>query len=199
VLGEVDLIAAEDPQITGRLLSHFQLTGQLQPFQGLPDQESLLLDHLTRGQTVALVCDAGTPTIADPGARLVRRALKAGHRICSLPGPVAGMVALTASGLSPQRFAFDGFAPRGRADRIAFFQSLQSETRTMILYESPAYLRSTLTQLALVLGMQREIVIATDLTSAHESYWHGTLADASQAPATRRRKGVCTLIIAGRV
>jgi 16S rRNA (cytidine1402-2'-O)-methyltransferase len=156
--------------------------------------------HGTVGvQTIALVCDAGTPTVADPGVGLIRAALAAGHRVCPLPGAVAAIVALCGSGLSPQRFAFDGFPPRTPEEREAFFSYLAAETRTLILYESGAYLRATLSELSDHLGPQRRVVLAYNLTTDREYWWRGTLNEARALVKLRRLHGYCTVIISGKV
>jgi len=198
VLREADLIAAEDPRVTARLLKRYGIETPLIRCASTPDEISTVLARLREGATVALVCDAGTPTIADPGAVLVRAALAQGTQVIALPGPTALIVALAASGLAAHRFAFDGFPPRGRADRSAYFLGLTSETRAIVLYESAAYLTSTLLMLRDRLGAERPITIAHDLTAAHEKVWRGTLGTACEWTRAVRPRGQCTLVVAGR-
>lgn len=133
---------------------------------------------LASGRDVAAVCDAGTPLLADPGARLVHQALGWGAKVVPVPGPSAALAALVVSDLPTGRFAFDGFPPRSRADRQAFFTALQGETRTIILYETRRYLRSTLQALSASLGPNRRMALARSLTTPAESLFRGSLAEA---------------------
>ena len=197
VLRRADAIAAENPHVTRRMLDHYRIPTELCLYRGLAQQADHIVARISAGQTIALVCDSGTPVIADPGLRLIRAALIAGHRVSALPGAVAAVVGLVASGLSSGRFAFDGFPPRTQADRAAFFASLQREKRTVILYECGRYLRSTLSGLSSFLGPEREVAVASDLTTLREAVWRGTLREAQHFAHCMCKSRQYTLIIAG--
>jgi 16S rRNA (cytidine1402-2'-O)-methyltransferase len=158
------------------------------------------LDALARtlrsGASAALICDSGTPGIADPGASVVREALRAGAAVRSVPGPSAALAAVVLLGTPNGRFAFDGFPPRGRSDRPAFFRSLAGETRTLVLYESPRYLRSTLKALAGSLGPDRTALLARNLTTNTESVVRGSLSSLAAGLSAPPMRGQYTLVIA---
>jgi 16S rRNA (cytidine1402-2'-O)-methyltransferase len=196
VLRQSDLIAAEHPHRMRPLLERHQIATPLQRCGSARSEIDAIVAHLRHGATVSLVCDVGTPTIADPGVGLVQATLEAGIRVVSLPGPTAITVALAVSGLPAHRFAFDGFPPRGRSDRIAFFTELAAETRAVVLYESAAYLRSTLAMLEHRLGPNRPIVIARDLTCPTEAIWRGSLGTARSWAERGLRRGQYTLVVA---
>lgn len=197
LLKQVDRIAAEDPRITRKLLERFEIDASLHRLGSEGAERSELLARLHSGEQIALVCDAGTPGIADPGAEMVRAAVREKIRVVALPGPVAALVALIVSGLPTQRFAFDGFPPRSRYDRHAFFAALAEETRTLLLYETAAYLHSTLQALRAHLGEDREVAVARNLTTPRETIWRGTLAEATQEFRGRCSRSQYTLVIAG--
>jgi len=196
VLREADLIAAEDTRITRPLLRHFEIDTPLVSYQRLARGETVesLAARLAEGRPLALVSDAGTPGIADPGATLIRRALAQGARVVPVPGPNAALSALIVSGLPAGRFAFDGFPPRARADRRAFFESLRAERRTLLLYESPKYLLATLKDLLSVLG-DRPLAVARDLTRPTEEVYRGTLSGAIDLLRPHRLRGEFTLVV----
>jgi 16S rRNA (cytidine1402-2'-O)-methyltransferase len=196
VLKTVNLVAAEDPRVTRHLLDQYAITTELHTYTGQPSQIDSVMVRLASGYCVALVCDAGTPAIADPGAALISAAIHDGHRVTALPGPMAAIVALIASGFPTNHFAFDGFPPRGRADRKAYFASLAGERRTLILYESAAYLRSTLRSLHRFLPARCGIAIASNLTTPHEAVWRGDLSAALQWVGQRPPRGSYTLVLA---
>ena len=200
VLREADLIVAEDARIARALLE----------FHGIPAPEivslrprraaaakTALQAALLAGRSAALICDAGTPGIADPGQELIRAALAANAAVTAVPGPCAALVALSVSGLSAGRFAFDGFPPRARADRIAFFRALANEERAVILYESARYLRATLTELRRVCGADRAAVLVCDATKASETIRRGTLSDLLTCRESGALRGEMTILIAG--
>ena len=199
ILRQVDVIAAEDTRHTGKLLHHFQIgTPQISyhthnQHHRVPE----LLQRLQSGQAIALVSDAGMPSISDPGYILVRACRDAGLAVSPIPGPSAGVTALSAAGLATDRFVFEGFLPakgRDRRDRIA---ALKSEARTVILYEAPHRLRHTLGDLTDALGGDRPLVVARELTKRYEEFWEGTLASAVERYTERNPQGEFTLILAG--
>jgi len=182
VLKSVSIIAAENPTVTRTLLRHYHIDTPITGFRSRADDPvRMLIDRLRTGETVALVCDAGTPLIADAGARVVQSARAAGVPMEVVPGPTAGIAALVVAASSAGRFAVDGFPPRGRADRGAFFTGLGSEIRTIVLYETRRYLRDTLARLHDSMGPDRSILVAQDLTKPSEFLFYGTLAQAHGA------------------
>lgn len=199
ILREVPLIAAEDARVTRKLLDHFGIGTEVVSYHPSrqPHQTDTLLASLQAGRALALVSDAGTPAIADPGASLIAAAITHGVPVQPVPGPVAALSALVASGLPAGRFAFDGFPPRCRADRRAFFAALARESRTLLLYESPAYLLATLRDLLAALGRERPIAIARDLTRPGETCFRGTLAQAICHFRAHTPRGEYTLVIGG--
>ncbi|HZP84535.1 MAG TPA: 16S rRNA (cytidine(1402)-2'-O)-methyltransferase [Chthonomonadaceae bacterium] len=199
LLREVPLIAAEDARVTRKLLDHFGIGTEVVSYRSSrqPHQTETLLAALHAGRDLALVSDAGTPAIADPGASLITAAIARGIPVQPVPGPVAALSALVASGLPAGRFAFDGFPPRRRADRRAFFAALARESRTLLLYESPAYLPATLRDLLAALGRERPVAIVRDLTRSGETCFRGTLAQAVAHFRTHTPRGEYTLVIGG--
>jgi 16S rRNA (cytidine1402-2'-O)-methyltransferase len=198
ILREVERIAAEDARVTRRLLDYFQIAGDIVTYPARSQGEGLasLLDLLRAGRDLAYVCDAGTPGIADPGRELLLAAIRIGAGVAAVPGPVAAIAALMVSGLPAGRFAFDGFPPRARADRAAFFAGLAREPRTLLLYESPAYLPRTLADLARALGPARSLVLARDLTKRAETVFRGTLAEAAARFRSHPPRGEYALVLA---
>ena len=201
ILKSVDLIAAEDTRHTGKLLQHYQITTpqvsyhQHNHHQRLPE----LLQHLHSGKSVALVSDAGMPSISDPGYELVKACVEADIEIIPIPGVTALITALAASGLPTINFSFEGFLPTKPKARKAHLESLKGETRTLIFYESPHRLRQTLADFATVFGSERQIVLGRELTKIHEEFWRGTI-DAAIALYREQRqpKGEYTLVVAGK-
>ena len=199
VLKEVDLIAAEDTRHTGKLLQHFHIQTPQISYHDHNKHKRLreLLDRLRSGESIALVTDAGMPGISDPGYALVKACRENNLPVVPIPGASAGIAALVASGLPCDRFAFEGFLPpRGktRRDRLA---SLQSEPRTLILYEAPHRLLSALKDIAAAWGGDRALVTARELTKLHEEFWQGTIAEAIAYYTQYPPKGEFTLVIAG--
>jgi 16S rRNA (cytidine1402-2'-O)-methyltransferase len=199
ILQSVDAIAAEDTRHTGRLLQHFQIkTPQLSYHehnrnQRLPE----LLNQLSEGKAIALVTDAGIPGISDPGYELVNACTEAGIQVIPVPGASASLTALSAAGLPTDRFVFEGFLPASGKDRQQRLESLPSEARTLIFYESPHRLRVTLQDLADSLGKDRRIVLARELTKLHEEFWRGTIEEAIAHYTQQEPKGEFTLVVAG--
>ncbi|HEY9673607.1 MAG TPA: 16S rRNA (cytidine(1402)-2'-O)-methyltransferase [Waterburya sp.] len=199
ILQEVDLIAAEDTRHTGKLLQHFEIkTPQVSYHehnrtQRLPE----LLEQLKQGRAIALVSDAGMPGISDPGYELVKACVEVGIQVVPIPGASAGITALCAAGLPTDRFIFEGFLPASSQERQKRLEFIQSESRTLILYESPHRLRETLQELAKCLGENRRFVLARELTKLHEEFWRGTLGEAIARYQKETPKGEFTLVVAG--
>ena len=200
ILSEVDLIAAEDTRHTGKLLKHFEITTpQISYYEHnsrLRSQE--LLAKLEQGVNIALVSDAGMPGISDPGVELIAEAIAIGCKIVPVPGVSASITALVSSGLATDRFVFEGFLPTQGKSRKERLQSLQNEGRTIILYEAPHRLLTTLKDLAKVFGQERELVLGRELTKIHEEFWRGELRSAIALYTEEAQpKGEYTLVIAG--
>jgi len=156
-----------------------------------------LLDVLAGGGTVAVVSDAGTPGVSDPGERVVRAAIDAGHEVTATPGPAAAVMALTISGMPTGRWAFEGFLPRAGSARGERLAELAKERRTVVLYEAPHRVARTLADLARACGAERSVVVARELTKLHEEVWRGSLADAVQRAGERDPRGEHVLVLAG--
>ena len=199
ILQTVDLIAAEDTRHTGKLLQHFQIkTNQISYHQHNRQQRlPELLHQLTTGKTIALVTDAGMPSISDPGYELVQGAIEAGISVIPIPGATAGITALSASGLPTDRFVFEGFLPASGQERQQRLEVLAAESRTLIFYESPYRLQQTLEDFANIFSPSRQIVLARELTKLHEQFWRGTIEDAIAYYTDHEPKGEFTLILAG--
>jgi len=176
-LNEVSLIAAEDTRHSSKLLRHFGILTPLTAFHEHNEREKTaeLVAFLGNGKSIALISDAGTPLVSDPGYRLVRAAHAAGIRVVPLPGACAAIVALSASGLPSDRFAFEGFPPVKSAARRAWFEALAGEPRTLIVYESPHRIVESLHDMVAVFGAAREAVYARELTKQFETVRHATL------------------------
>lgn len=199
VLGSVDLVAAEDTRHTGKLLAHFSISKPLFSFHDHNERDriDLLLDRLKKGQQVALVSDAGTPSVSDPGFRLVREAAHQGVTIVPVPGVSAAMTALCASGLPTDAFVFVGFPPRKPGRRREFLAELKDEKKTLIFYESPHRILTLIRELSDIMG-NREAVLGRELTKLHEEFLRGCLTELADDLAQRERiRGECTLIVAG--
>jgi 16S rRNA (cytidine1402-2'-O)-methyltransferase len=197
VLREVALIAAEDTRHTRGLLTHFDIHTPLTSYfeHNKLSKLDAILDALRSGD-VALVSDAGTPALSDPGYELVRAALAAGYPVVPLPGPSAVIAALVASGLPTDSFVYLGFLPRKDAERQALLASLAEERRTLVAYESPHRLLDTLTAIELTLG-DRRVAVARELTKMFEEIYRGTASQAREHFTARGVAGEITLVIAG--
>jgi 16S rRNA (cytidine1402-2'-O)-methyltransferase len=198
ILQNVDLIAAEDTRHTGKLLQHFQVTTPQISYHDHNRQSRIpeLMTLLKQGKAIALVSDAGMPGISDPGYELVKACTETGILVVPIPGCSAAITALTVSGLPSDRFVFEGFLPtkpQARRDRL---EQLQAETRTLIFYEAPHRLCQTLEDLQ-ILGSDRPIVLARELTKLYEEIWRGTVAEAIAHCQTRQPQGEYTLVVAG--
>ena len=198
ILQGVDAIAAEDTRHTGKLLHHFQITTPQVSYHehNRITRTGELVERLQQGQAIALVSDAGMPGISDPGYELVKACVEAGLTVVPIPGCSAVVAALTASGLPSDRFVFEGFLPAKPKDRRAHLEQLKSESRTLVFYEAPHRLRQTLQDL-LMLGGDRAIVLARELTKLHEEFWRGTIAEAVDQYRDREPMGEFTLVLAG--
>jgi 16S rRNA (cytidine1402-2'-O)-methyltransferase len=156
-----------------------------------------VLAHLAEGRTVAVVSDAGTPAVSDPGARLVSAAVAAGVTVTTVPGPSAVLAALVVSGLATDRFCFEGFLPRKGADRRSRIDAVAADPRTVVLFEAPGRLGATLAELRGACGPDRGVVVARELTKLHEQVWRGTLEDASRTFAQCEVRGEIVVVLAG--
>ncbi|MEZ5243612.1 MAG: 16S rRNA (cytidine(1402)-2'-O)-methyltransferase [Acidimicrobiales bacterium] len=193
------LVCCEDTRRTGRLLAHAGVAdARLRRVDDHTERRAAaeVLDLLASGSRVALVSDAGTPGISDPGARLVDAVLDAGFEVSVVPGPVAAIAALVASGLPTDRFVFEGFLPRKGRERGRRLDEIAHERRTVVLYESPNRIGATLVALAEVCGAERRAVVARELTKLHEEFVRGTLAELSEWAVTTP-KGEIVLVIEG--
>ena len=197
-LKAVDVILAEDTRTSGVLLKHLQLSKTLQSYHSFNEHKAIvkLVERMKKGESFALISDAGTPAISDPGYLLVREVLSAGLEVSCLPGPTAFVPALVASGLPNDRFVFEGFLPhkKGKKSRI---DSLLTEARSMIFYESPHRLLKTLEQLGEALGQDRQAAVARELSKIHEETVRGTLAELIEYYQTHPLKGELVLVVAG--
>lgn len=198
-LQEVDVIAAEDTRNTIKLLNHFEIKTPMTSYHeyNKVDKAAYLVEQLADGKNIALVTDAGTPAISDPGEELVKQAYAAGIPVTSLPGACACVTALTLSGLSTRRFAFEAFLPSDKKLRRKILGSLCTETRTVIIYEAPHHLRATLQELFAALG-DRRLTICRELTKIHESAMQFTLSEAIYYYEQNVPKGEYVLVIEGR-
>lgn len=198
VLKEVDLVLAEDTRKSGILLKHFQINKPLQSHHKFNEHRTLesLIQRIMGGTSMALVTDAGTPGISDPGFLLIRACIEQGIEVETLPGPTAFIPALVNSGLPCERFVFEGFLPqkKGRQKRIA---ELSQDKRTIVLYESPYRLGKTLSQLSDHFGPERKASVSRELTKVHEETVRGTLEELSQHFNGKVIKGEIVLIVAG--
>lgn len=201
ILGEVDLVAAEDTRHSGRLLQHLGIhTRMLSLHQhNESSQTRELLEQLQRGQNIALVSDAGTPLLSDPGFELVRAARAAGLLVFAVPGPSALVAALSVTGLPADRFVFEGFLPHKSAARRKLLESFARETRTVVCYESSHRIAETLDDVVSALGAERRIAVARELTKIHEQVASGTAAELREwlAADPNRSLGEFVLLIGG--
>ena len=198
-LKEVDLIAAEDTRNSIKLLNHFEIETPMTSYHEYNkiDKGRTLIAKLLEGQNIALITDAGTPAISDPGEELVKMAHEAGITITSLPGACACITALTLSGLPTRRFAFEAFLPTDKKERSQILDSLKNETRTLIIYEAPHHLIKTLEDLLLALG-NRNATVCRELTKKHETVFKTTLETALNYYKENEPKGECVIVIEGR-
>ena len=198
ILKEVDLIAAEDTRYSRRLLDHYGIKTPLTSYHEHNEQSKArqLVERMQRGESIALISDAGTPVLSDPGHRLVREAIRSAILVSPVPGPSALVAALSASGLSIEPFAFEGFLPAKRKERREKLQSLRAEARTLVFYEAPHRLKESLEDIGAIFG-NREMVLAREISKVHEEFLRGSAIDLIAKLADRDVRGELTLVIAG--
>jgi len=200
-LRDADLIAAEDTRNSIKLLSHFDIHTPMTSYHeyNKVDKACALIAQIREGKNVALITDAGTPAISDPGEVLVRMCIEEGINVTSLPGPCACITALTLSGLDTRRFVFEGFLSREKKERNEVLTSLKDETRTVILYEAPHHLKGTLSDLSqsLTFGPSRKIALCRELTKKFEEVRHTTIGEAIAFYETEEPRGEYVLVIEG--
>ena len=199
ILKEVDMIAAEDTRNSIKLLNHFEIRTPMTSYHEYNKIEKghKLVDMLLDGKDIALITDAGTPGISDPGEELVRMCYEAGVTVTSVPGAAACITALILSGLSTRRFAFEAFLPSDKKERREVLDQLAGETRTMVIYEAPHRLLKTLRELLENLG-NRKVTVCRELTKKHETAFATTLEDACIYYDENEPKGECVLVIEGK-
>lgn len=199
ILKEADLVLAEDTRTSGILLKHFDIQNHMMSHHKFNEHGTSagIVERLKGGQTVALISDAGTPGISDPGFFLVREAVAAGIEVQTLPGATAFVPALVSSGLPCDRFCFEGFLPLKKG-RQTLLNSLNQETRTMIFYESPRRLTGTLEQFAAVFGPERECSVAREISKLHEEHVRGSLAEVLAHFRACEPKGEIVIVVAGK-
>lgn len=198
-LKEADLIAAEDTRNSIKLLNHFEIKTPMTSYHEYNKIEKgrVLVEKMLAGQNIALITDAGTPGISDPGEELTAMCYEAGIEVTSLPGPAACITALTLSGLSTRRFAFEAFLPMEKKERQAVLEELKNETRTIILYEAPHKLVRTLEDLRKTLG-NRPMTLCRELTKKHETAFQTTIEELISYYSEEKPLGECVLVIQGK-
>ena len=198
-LAQADFIAAEDTRVSLKLLNHLGIKKSLVSYyeHNKAQKGNVIIDRILAGETCALVSDAGSPAISDPGEDLVRQCAEAGITVCAIPGPCAVITALSISGQSTGRFCFEGFLSTAKKSRREHLEALVNEVRTMIFYEAPHKLLSTLEDMAQVFGGDRPISLCRELTKLHEEVIRTTLSQAVQMYTQQPPKGEFVLVIAG--
>lgn len=198
-LREVDLIAAEDTRHSIKLLNHFEIKTPMTSYHEFNkiDKAKYLVGELLEGKNIAVITDAGTPGISDPGEELVRQCIDAGVEVTSVPGPAACITALTMSGQKTRRFAFEAFLPYDKKERTLVLDRLRDETRTIVIYEAPHHLRGTLDELYGVLG-DRSVTLCRELTKLHENAEKTTITALISKYENMQPKGEYVLVIAGK-
>ncbi|MCI9617943.1 MAG: 16S rRNA (cytidine(1402)-2'-O)-methyltransferase [Eubacterium sp.] len=198
-LKEVDLIGAEDTRNSIKLLNHFNISTPMTSYHEFNkyDKAKVLVEEMLQGKNIALITDAGTPGISDPGEELVRQCFEAGVEVTSLPGAAACVTALTMSGQKTRRFVFEAFLPKDKKEKAKVLENLEKETRTIIIYEAPHRLTKTLKELERVLG-DRPITICRELTKKFEEAFQTTITEAIELYQEKEPKGEYVLVIAGK-
>lgn len=198
VLKEADLILAEDTRTSGILLKHFEIKNTMQSHHKFNEHKMVesVVNRIKAGETVALISDAGTPGISDPGFLVVRECIKNGIEVQCLPGSTAFVPAVVASGLPNERFCFEGFLPQKKG-RMTKLKSLQAETRTMIFYESPHRLLKTLTQFGEYFGTERKASVSREISKMYEETVRGTLAELIEHFTAVEPRGEIVIVLAG--
>lgn len=198
ILRETDLILAEDTRTSGNLLRHFEIRNAMISYHKFNEHQTVsgIVERLKRGENIAVISDAGTPGISDPGFLVARAAVQAGIQVIALPGPTAFVPALVSSGLPCDRFAFEGFLPpkKGRQTRL---EALQEETRTMIFYESPHRVVKTLAQFIEFYGAERQVAVCREISKVHEECVRGTLEEVLGHFQEVEPRGEFVIILAG--
>lgn len=201
ILKHVDVIAAEDTRHSARLMQHFDIGTQMIPYHDYSNdtQVERMLSFLKDGKSIALISDAGTPLISDPGFRLVCSVREQGFRVVPIPGACAVIAALSASGLPSDRFSFEGFSPAKSAARKAVFDNVKLDTRTLIYYESPHRILESLEDMLSVFGGERRIVLAREISKTYETFIDGCVGDVLAAlhDDTNQQRGEMVILIAG--
>ena len=198
-LEQADFIAAEDTRVTLKLLNHLGIKKSLVSYyeHNKAQKGNMILERILAGETCALVSDAGSPAISDPGEDLVKQCAEAGVTVCAIPGPCAVITALSISGQATGRFCFEGFLSTAKKSRKEHLESLVNETRTMIFYEAPHKLPATLESMAAVFGENRPISLCRELTKLHEEVIRTTLGGAIELYKEQAPKGEFVLVVAG--
>lgn len=199
-LREVNLIAAEDTRHSIKLLNHFEIKTPMTSYHEFnkTSKAKYLVEQMQQGVNIALITDAGTPGISDPGEELVKQCYEAGIEVTSLPGAAACVTALTISGLSTRRFCFEAFLPVDKKKRQWILEELKRETRTIVVYEAPHHLVKTLKELSDTLGSSRNITICRELTKKYEEAYRTTFGEALERYESEEPKGECVIVIEGR-
>lgn len=199
VLKEADLILAEDTRTSGILLKHFEIKNAMQSHHKFNEHRTVeaLAQRIQAGETVALISDAGTPAISDPGFLLVRECVRNGVEVECLPGATAFVPALVMSGLPNDRFCFEGFLPQKKG-RVTRLTALQEETRTMIFYESPYRVVKTLTQFIEFFGAERQVAVCREISKVHEECVRGTLQEVIAHFTANEPRGEFVIVLAGK-
>ncbi|MBQ7792536.1 MAG: 16S rRNA (cytidine(1402)-2'-O)-methyltransferase, partial [Clostridia bacterium] len=201
ILANADLIAAEDTRVTGSLLKKLKLEKKLVSYyeHNASMRSNLLLAHLEQGETIALVSDAGTPAISDPGEDIVEKCIERGIEVIPVPGPCAFVCALTVSGFSTKRFTFVGFLPHKQTERKKELEAVKHNTETLIFYEAPHRLLKTLSDMAEVFGETRRVSVSREITKKFEEHIRGTLSQVLAHFAEHPVKGEFVIVVEGGV
>lgn len=198
VLKEADLILAEDTRTSGILLKHFEIKNAMQSHHKFNEHQTVenVVKRIMAGETVALISDAGTPGISDPGFLLARECARSGIEVQCLPGPTAFVPALVSSGLPCDRFCFEGFLPQKKG-RVTRLKALSEEERTLVFYESPYRLLKTLTQFVEFFGPERQAAVAREISKVHEETVRGTLTELVEHFTANEPRGEIVIVVAG--
>ncbi len=199
VLKEADLILAEDTRTSGILLKHFEIKNAMQSHHKFNEHQTVenVVERIKAGETVALISDAGTPGISDPGFLIVRECVRNGIEVQCLPGATAFVPALVSSGLPDERFCFEGFLPQKKG-RMTRLNALREETRTMVFYESPFRLLKTLTQFAETFGAERPVSVCREISKVHEESVRGTLEEVIAHFTATPPRGEIVIVLGGK-
>lgn len=200
ILKEADLIAAEDTRTSRKLLDRYDITTPVTSYHehNKIEKADKLICNLKEGQNIALITDAGTPGISDPGEELVKKCYESGIDVVAIPGPAAFVTAITSSGQACRRIAFEAFLPKDKKYRSHILEELSNETRTIVIYESPHHLKATLKELSAALGEDRELTIARELTKKFEEKLQFTFKEAIEYYSANEPRGEYVLVIAGK-